>query len=59
MNDLPWRSVKGPRKTDLGEDMLEVEEVEDVEVIYEETAAGRVAKFRVRLIRLTVFSIFI
>jgi ATP-dependent RNA helicase DDX24/MAK5 len=49
MNDLPWQSVKGTQDVDIGEaDMFELEEVEDVEVIYEDTAVGRVAKFRVR-----------
>jgi hypothetical protein len=41
--------VKRPRETGLGGDdgILELEEVEDVQVVYEEAAAGRVAKFRV------------
>jgi ATP-dependent RNA helicase DDX24/MAK5 len=48
-NDLPWKSVLRPMDTGLGEDdgILELEEVEDVEVVYEKTDAGRVAKFRV------------
>ena len=56
MSDLPWRPVKGSRDADLGEDMLELEEVEDVEVVYEDTDAGRVAKFRVCRTHLAVSS---
>jgi len=49
VDDLPWKTVKRPQDTGLGGDdgILELEEVEDVEVIYEETDAGRVAKFKV------------
>jgi hypothetical protein len=56
MSDLPWRPLKGSRDVDLGEDMLELEEVEDVEVVYEDTNAGRVAKFRVCQTHLAVSS---
>jgi ATP-dependent RNA helicase DDX24/MAK5 len=49
MDNLPWRFVKGAHDADIGgENMFELEEVEDVEVVYEESAAGRVATFRVR-----------
>lgn len=49
VNDLPWKPVCRPTKTDLGEDdgILELEEVEGVEVVYEDTNAGRVVKFNV------------
>jgi ATP-dependent RNA helicase DDX24/MAK5 len=47
---LPWRQVA--RRTDVVDDaddgILELEEVEDVEVVYEDTPGGRVATFRVR-----------
>lgn len=47
---LPWKTVS--RATDTivdGDDgILELEEVDDVEVVYEDTPAGRVAKFNVR-----------
>jgi ATP-dependent RNA helicase DDX24/MAK5 len=48
-DDLPWKPVLRPTETGLGGDdgILELEEVENVEVVYEETDAGRVAKFRV------------
>ena len=50
-NDLPWKTVSKPREADLGDGfdgVLELEEVDDVEVVYEETAGGRVVKFKVR-----------
>ena len=50
-NDLPWKSVHRAHEAglDSGHDgIMELEEVEDVEVVYEETETGRVAKFNVR-----------
>ncbi|KAF9530142.1 P-loop containing nucleoside triphosphate hydrolase protein [Crepidotus variabilis] len=46
-DNLPWKSVSRPKQTGLdGDDgILELEEVEGVEVLYEETTAGRVVKF--------------
>lgn len=48
-SDLPWRAV--PRSLDTAGDgddgVFELEEVDNVRVIYEETDAGRVAKFEV------------
>lgn len=48
-NDLPWRTVSRPNGTGFeGDDgVLELEEVDGVEVIYEETANGRIAKLKV------------
>ncbi|PPQ66809.1 hypothetical protein CVT26_009656 [Gymnopilus dilepis] len=48
-DDLPWKTVRIPTEAGLqgGEGILELEEVEDVEVIYEATEGGRVAKFHV------------
>jgi hypothetical protein len=50
LEQLPWKSIQ--RTFDSGADgddgILEFEEVDDVEVIYEETESGRVAKFHVR-----------
>ncbi|KAH9478349.1 ATP-dependent RNA helicase MAK5 [Psilocybe cubensis] len=48
-DELPWKTVSRPSKTGLGGDdgILELEEVEGVEVIYENTEGGRVAKFNV------------
>ncbi|KAL1730610.1 P-loop containing nucleoside triphosphate hydrolase protein [Schizophyllum commune] len=48
-DDLPWKTVKRPVVAGLdGDDgILELEEVEDVEVVYEETEGGRVARFNV------------
>lgn len=48
-DSLPWRAVSRPKNTGLDGDegILELEEVEGVEVSYEDTAAGRVAKFNV------------
>jgi hypothetical protein len=49
---LPWKAVA--RRTDVVDDadegLLDLEEVEDVEVVYEETPAGRVARFKVSAI---------
>ena len=47
--DLPWRKVSRSNVAGFeGNDgMLELEEVEGVEIVYEETANGRIAKFRV------------
>ncbi|PCH35250.1 DEAD-domain-containing protein [Wolfiporia cocos MD-104 SS10] len=50
-DDLPWKSVSRPKEADLGDGfdgLLELEEVEDVEVVYEETDAGRVVRFKVK-----------
>lgn len=46
---LPWKTISRPTDTIIDEDdgILELEEVDDVEVVYEETSAGRVAKFNV------------
>lgn len=48
-DDLPWKTVSRPSETGLGGDdgILELEEVEGVEVIYENTEGGRVVKFNV------------
>ena len=54
-DDLPWKKVAKPREADLGtglDGFLELEEVEDVDVIYEETDGGRVVSFRVRAMRI-------
>jgi ATP-dependent RNA helicase DDX24/MAK5 len=50
LESLPWKSVSRPAETGLGGDdgILDLEEVDDVEVVYEQTDAGRVAKFNVR-----------
>ncbi|KAF9010036.1 P-loop containing nucleoside triphosphate hydrolase protein [Cyathus striatus] len=47
--ELPWKKVVRPIEAGLGGDdgILEFEEVEGVEVVYEETNGGRVAKFNV------------
>ncbi|KAI0760237.1 DEAD-domain-containing protein [Fomes fomentarius] len=45
-DDLAWKKVKQPREADLGtglDGFLELEEIEDVDVIYEETEGGKVA----------------
>ncbi|KIL61030.1 hypothetical protein M378DRAFT_167364 [Amanita muscaria Koide BX008] len=47
--NLPWKKVSRPLETGLGGDdgILELEEVEGIEVVYEETERGRVARFKV------------
>lgn len=51
---LPWKTISRSADTIIDEDdgILELEEVEDVEVVYEETSAGKVAKFNVRRLRI-------
>lgn len=51
LDDLPWKSVARSLETALdGDDgVLELQEVDGVEVAYEDTARGRVAKFNVCL----------
>ena len=50
LDNLPWKSVARPIETGLdGDDgILELEEVDDVEVVYEEKDGGKVIKFNVR-----------
>lgn len=45
-DDLPWKSVSRPFEAGIEFDDG-IEEVEDVEVIYETTEGGRVVKFNV------------
>lgn len=46
---LPWKVVARPVEAGMGGDdgILELEEVDDVEVVYEETEGGRVVTFNV------------
>lgn len=50
LDGLPWKSVARPVDTGLdGDDgILELEEVDDVEIVYEEKDGGKVVKFNVR-----------
>jgi ATP-dependent RNA helicase DDX24/MAK5 len=52
LETLPWKAVFRPTETGLdGDDgVLDLEEVEDVEVVYEQTDVGRVVKFNVSLV---------
>ena len=55
-NDLPWKVIHRSHEAgvDSGlEGIMELEEVEGVEVVYEETEAGKIVKFRVRHISTT------
>lgn len=49
LNDLPWKPVARPVNTGLdGDDgILELEEVDNVEVVYEEKDGGKVVRFNV------------
>jgi ATP-dependent RNA helicase DDX24/MAK5 len=50
-DDLPWKPVSRPLEAGMGFDgMLELEEAEGVEVIYETTDGGRLVKFKVSFI---------
>lgn len=48
-NDLPWKTLPRPAQASLGfeDGILELEEVEGVEVVYEDTEGGKVARFNV------------
>ncbi|KAI0346466.1 DEAD-domain-containing protein [Trametopsis cervina] len=49
-DDLPWKTIKSGQEAGLQSDfdgIMELEEVEGVEVVYEDNAGGRVAKFKV------------
>ncbi|EIW78544.1 P-loop containing nucleoside triphosphate hydrolase protein [Coniophora puteana RWD-64-598 SS2] len=49
LDTLPWQSIQRPLDTGLDGDegVLELEEVDDVEIVYEDTENGRVLKFNV------------
>ena len=49
-NDLPWKTVKSRQEAGFSSNMdgmMELEEVEGVEVVYEQNAGGKVARFKV------------
>ncbi|KAI0701340.1 P-loop containing nucleoside triphosphate hydrolase protein [Cytidiella melzeri] len=50
-DDLPWKTVRNRQEAGFHSDMdgmLELEEAEGVEVVYEQNAGGKVAKFKVQ-----------
>jgi ATP-dependent RNA helicase DDX24/MAK5 len=49
-DELPWKIVSRPLEAGLGGDegILDFEEVDDVEVVYEEINGGKRVKFNVR-----------
>lgn len=50
--DLPWKTVHRAQEAGLDAELdgiMELEEVDGIEVVYEETETGRVAKFNVRM----------
>ncbi|KAH9899306.1 DEAD-domain-containing protein [Cubamyces lactineus] len=50
-DDLQWKKTAKSREADLGtglEGFLDLEEVDDVDVVYEETESGKVARFQVK-----------
>ena len=51
LDGLSWRPVVRTHVAglDFDEGLLELEEVDGVQVVYEQTANGRVAKFLVRI----------
>ncbi|KAF7318870.1 hypothetical protein HMN09_00222500 [Mycena chlorophos] len=48
-DNLPWKMVARPLETGMADDdgILELEEVDNVEVVYEDTDGGRVVRFNV------------
>ncbi|KAG6868135.1 hypothetical protein C0993_007258 [Termitomyces sp. T159_Od127] len=52
LEELPWKKVARPQEAGVdGDDgILELEEIEGVDVIYEETSGGRLVKFAVCLV---------
>ncbi len=51
-NDLPWKTVSTRQEAGIDSEMngiMELEEVDGVEVVYEQTDNGRVVRFNVRL----------
>ena len=62
LNDLPWKVIKRNNKStleDYDDGILELEEVDGVEVEYEETETGKVAKFKVRTGSIILSSTFL
>ena len=49
IDTLPWKTISRPRETGMAGDdgILELEEIDGVEVIYEEKDHGRIATFKV------------
>ncbi len=49
ISELPWKEVARPKEAGLDEfeGMLMLEEVDDVEITFEETDKGRIARFNV------------
>lgn len=48
--ELPWKVIATPKEAGLGNDfdgILELEEVDGIEVVYEETVGGKVPRFKV------------
>lgn len=55
-DQLPWKTVSTSKEAGITSEfdgILELEEVENVEVVYEETEGGKVAKFKVRFSSIT------
>jgi hypothetical protein len=48
-DSLPWKAVSRPTEASMGfeDGILELEEVDNVEVIYEETEGGKITRFNV------------
>lgn len=59
ISDLPWKTVSRPSESGFegDEGILDLEEVDDVEIVYEETENGRVAKFKVRIYSIALLCI--
>lgn len=58
LDELPWQTVARPSEAGLDDygDVLELEEVEGVDIVYEGEGDGKVARFHVRSLLLKKFS---
>lgn len=59
-DSLPWKSIARPTEASMGfeDGILELEEVEGVDVVFEETEGGRIVRFDVCLFLLATILLY-